>query len=183
MSSKGKGSEFERDICKYLSVWLTGKEKPYQFWRMPASGGLATISEENADMSGDIRALTQEAAFVTDTFSIEAKNGYPTTDFHQHFANTKTFNIKAFWKQCIGDARISNKYAMLIFKKKGKKPIIGIESTVNDKIKGILISLPSMSIKFSKQEYPEIVFYDFKDFFKFITPQIIKDKIVQEKIL
>ena len=31
----GKGGDFEREIAKTLTVWLTGKEKPYMYWRMP----------------------------------------------------------------------------------------------------------------------------------------------------
>ena len=51
MGGKAKGSAFEREVCKMLNVWLTGKEKPYVFWRSPSSGALATIHIENKDMS------------------------------------------------------------------------------------------------------------------------------------
>lgn len=122
----GKGGDFERLISKFLSKWLTGKEKPYQYWRMPGSGGLATIHEENVGLSGDIRALTPEAEFLTEHFSIECKTGYPKTTFWQHFKDIKNFNIKLFWKQCVDDADRAGKFPMLIYRKKGKKPIVGI---------------------------------------------------------
>ena len=51
----GKGGDFERQVSKTLTKWLSGREKPYLFWRMPGSGGLATIHEENVGLSGDIR--------------------------------------------------------------------------------------------------------------------------------
>jgi len=54
-SSKSKGSEFERQTCKDLSKWIQGTEKPYLFWREILSGGLATISELNKNMSMDIQ--------------------------------------------------------------------------------------------------------------------------------
>ena len=95
----GKGADFERQICKDLSKWIQGKEKPYLFWRQPLSGGLATISELNKDMSGDARPIVPEILEWW-PFSIECKNGYPSTSFWQHFKNIKTFNIKSFWRQC-----------------------------------------------------------------------------------
>jgi len=182
MGSKGKGSEFERDICKALTQWLSGREKPYLFWRQPLSGGLATISEENADMSGDIRALTPESAFFTNFFSVEAKNGYPATSFWQHFTNSKGFNLKLFWKQCIGDAKNSKRHPMLIYRKKGKRAIIGIEECINTKISTFLQELPCISMRFSKNELPPIVFYDFKNFLLKITPEIFKEHILEEKL-
>jgi hypothetical protein len=54
----GKGGDFEREISKAFTKWLTGVEKPYKFWRMPGSGGLATIHEENTNLSGDIRSVS-----------------------------------------------------------------------------------------------------------------------------
>ena len=42
-----KGGDNERNVSKFLTKWLTGKEKPYMFWRQDASGGLATVHVEN----------------------------------------------------------------------------------------------------------------------------------------
>jgi hypothetical protein len=171
-----KGSSFERYIAKYLSVWLTGSEKPYQYWRMPGSGGLATISEENADLSGDIRSLTQQAAFLTEIFSIELKAGYPKTSFWQLFANIKHFNIEEFWFQCCTDANKADKIPMLIYNKSNRRKIIGIDLITENKIIKYISKLPSMSIRFKNDEHPTIIFYDFEDFFNNITPDIIKRK-------
>jgi len=171
----GKGSTFERDVSKSLTKWLTGKNKPYQYWRMPASGGLATISEENADLSGDIRSLTQDAAFLTDIFSLELKRGYPKTSFWQLFANIKHFNIEEFWDQCCNDAEKADKKPMLIYRKTGRKVIVGIDLIVENKLSKYLSMLPSMSIRF-QSELPTIVFYNFEEFLANVTPDIIKRK-------
>ena len=63
-----KGGDFERYIAKQLTVWLTGKSKPYMFWRMPASGGLATIHEECVGLAVDIRSVHEDAEFLTNIF-------------------------------------------------------------------------------------------------------------------
>jgi hypothetical protein len=166
----GKGSEFERQICKKLSIWLTGKEKPYQFWRVPLSGGLATIDEENCDLSGDIRALTKEGEFLTSIFSIELKTGYPKTNFHQHLKGIKNFSIEQFWKQTLCAAKKSNRNPMLIYRKKGMNIIIGITKDIDLKLN---LQLRKLMISFCN-DIPDIIFYDFDDFFDNVKPESLK---------
>lgn len=171
-----KGGDFEREVSKHLTKWLSGKVKPYLFWRMPGSGGLATIHEENIDLSGDIRSLTEEAEFFTSIFSVEIKNGYPKTSFWQHFKKLKKFNIEVFWNQCVEDSKKGNKRPMLIYRKKSQKPLIGIDSNTDNKINEInekLCKLPKLSMTFTSS-LPTLVFYDFNDFFNIISPDVIK---------
>jgi len=167
----GKGGDFEREISKCLTCWLTGEEKPYAYWRMPGSGSLSTIHEENKDLSGDIKAMTPEAEFLTNIFSIECKTGYPQTSFWQHFGRIKNFNIEIFWRQAFEDAVKANKYPMLIYRKKGRKPIIGISKYIKDKLR--LEELPYLEMKFI-DNLPILVFFDCNDFLEVVTPQRIK---------
>jgi hypothetical protein len=170
----GKGGDFEREVSKTLTVWLTGKEKPYKYWRMPGSGGLATIHEECADLSGDIRSLSRDGDFLTDAFSIECKTGYPKTSFWQHFKHLKGFHIKLFWKQAVEDALKPRKRPMLIYRKKGKQIIIGVCRTDKKHLENLsegLRTLAYISMRFELDELPEIVFYDFKEFFAAVTPE------------
>jgi hypothetical protein len=172
MSAKSKGSDFERYVAKFLGVWLTGKEKPYQYWRSPASGGLATINELNADLSGDIKALTPEAEILTNIYSIELKTGYPKTSFWQHFKNIKNFPIEQFWEQCVRDANKSNKKPMLIYRKKGNQPIVGISDIIDI---WDLIRLQSISLTFDEMKaLPRLTFYNMEEFFKVVTPEVLK---------
>lgn len=177
-NGKAKGSGWEREIAKFFTIWVTGSDKPYCYWRSPSSGALATIAHADS-VSGDIIAIRPEGEFLTNIFSIEAKVGYPKADFFQHFKDVKSDIIKDFWIQCIGDAEKSDKYGMLIFKKKGLKPIVGID----DDIKIFLdehISLPkSLSLVYDDGT-PKINFYDMTQFFNVVTPQIIK--MIGEKI-
>lgn len=168
-----KGSEFERLICKELTIWLTNKKKPYAFWRMPASGALATL-HENQNLSGDIIGLTEEAKYYTNKISIECKTGYPNTSVWQHFKNIKNFGIKQFWKQCVSDALLAEKMPMLIYRRRGKQIIVGIKREDYNKNKRLLSKLVSMSIKFKNDELPEIIFFGFVDFFKNISPAKMK---------
>jgi len=167
-----KGSDFERYVCKKLSVWFQGTEKPYLFWRMPASGGLATISEMNKGLAGDIIPLDEDIKKWW-PLSIECKTGYPSTSFWQHFKGLKNFNIELFWKQCTEDAKKSDKYPMLIYRKKGQKPIVGINEIVEDMFD--IEHLPSISLYFPKTK-DNVVFYDMEQFFNNITPEQLKEQ-------
>ena len=171
----GKGGEFEREFSKYLTFWLTGKKKPLAFWRMPGSGSFATISEENSNMSGDIRGITSKGMVITDIISIECKTGYPKTSFWQLFKEIKNFNIKMFWIQCTEDAKKPGKYPVLIYRKLRQEIIIGINKVLDDKLiekKSKLDKLPSMEIYWNDLE--SIKFYSMKKFFDIITPEDIK---------
>jgi hypothetical protein len=173
-----KGSSFERDISKFLSKWLTGSEKPYQYWRTPGSGSLCTIHEENAGLSGDIRALTSDAKFLTNAFSIECKTGYPGTSFWQHFSDTKTFKIREFWEQSCRDAKKANKLPMVIYRKKGKKPLMGMSYGVLDQILGVKKTYPYNSIIMSfRSEYdlPSMFLCDFEEFFSYVGVEQMRD--------
>ena len=170
----GKGGDFERQISKTLTCWLSGREKPYLFWRMPGSGGLATINELNRGLSGDIRALHPDAEFLTERFSIECKTGYPRSSFWQTFKDVKNNIIKDFWHQAVRDAEQANKRPMLIFRKKGKQVIVGITKTDRlelEKINDKLICLPYLEVRFG--DLPTVSFFDFCHFFDIIKPKDI----------
>ena len=171
-----KGGDNERDVSKFLSKWLTGSVKPYQFWRMDASGGLATVHEDNVHLTGDIKHLTTEAKFMTDVFSIECKTGYPKTSFWQHFSGAK-FGIKEFWLQTLTDSEKSGKYPMLVYRKLGRKRIVGINSDVYQKLIFLLIDLNSIVIRW--REIEDCFLFDFIDFFENIKPKDIKERLWQ----
>ena len=167
-----KGGSFEREMAKYFTKWLTGKEKPYVFWRTPSSGGMATISEANKEISGDIIALRIEGAFLTDRFSIELKTGYPKASFHQHLKDNKNFEIENFWKQCLRDAERAGKQPMLIYRKLGFPVIVGIDETSREKIL-YRVKLPKRLVLCFENGTPDVNFYDMENFFQIVTPEII----------
>ncbi len=173
-----KGGSFEREVSKSLTKWLTGVEKPYKFWRMPGSGGLATIHEECREMSGDIRSLAPESEFFTQIFSVECKTGYPKTSFWQHFKNLKTFGIKEFWTQANEDAVKAGKRPLLIYRRKGKQIILGLTREDNVQLErscDLLRALSSITLQFENMLLPTIVFYEFYQFLDMVKPVYIKE--------
>jgi hypothetical protein len=174
MKGKGKGSQLEREIAKFLTFWLTGQKKKYYFWRSEASGGLATIHEENIHMTGDIKSLHPDSKFFTDLFSIECKNGYPNTSFWQHW-NSSKFSIKEFWLQAIDDAYKAKKHPMLIYRKKGRRQIIGIDKYIQERLNKELKVLNHIGVSWGEENAPESCFlYDLEGFFDKIKPDDIR---------
>lgn len=169
-----KGGNNERDVSKFLTMWLSGKTKPYLFWRAEASGGLATIHIENIHMTGDIKSIHPDSKFFTDIFSIELKTGYPKTSFWQHFTSSK-FGVEEFWKQSSHDAQKANKHPMLIYRKKGRKQIIGIDKYIHKKLKNKLSNLNHIVICWNEENsLVDCVLYDMNDFFEKVKPDDIR---------
>lgn len=173
-NGKRKGSSWERDVCKRLSIWLTGKEKPVVFWRSPSSGGLGTIKTAE-NVTGDIISISDVSKWVCQKFSIECKNGYPSADLFKHFKKVKNDEIEQFWTQCIRDSQTENKYGILVFKKKGNQPIIGIEKSVYDQLIEMSLNLNKYLVLHYDNDLPPLVLMDFEDFLNKVNPLHIKN--------
>jgi len=113
-------------------------------------------------------------------FSIELKNGYPKTSFWQFFSNAKNFNIESFWKQSIRDAVKSNKRPMLIYRKKGRKPIIGVTRSISKLLLNEyqeLLYVGRLTLDFKASDgYATLplVLYDFEKFLSIVKPDKIR---------
>ena len=72
MAKASKGSAFEREISKSLSLWYTEGERDDIFWRSSQSGGRATTrakkGKKTAASYGDITALDNRGEPFTDLF-------------------------------------------------------------------------------------------------------------------
>jgi len=175
MGKSKKGGQWERDVSRFLTNWLTGQKKELYFWRSPSSGGIFTRTPENTTISGDIISLKPEADILTSKFSLELKNGYKEASLDKILKYNKSDVIELHWIQACDDANKSNKLPMLIYKKLGlPTPWIGIESTFNDYVTSYMDGKRFVHIRWDT-EYPDIYFYEFKEFFENVTPDAIKD--------
>ena len=177
MSKSAKGGQWERDICKYLSKWINGSEKPYVFWRGRGSGAMFTNSNEIGEsFSGDVYCVRPEGKFLLDKFSIECKNGYSGASLDKHLKNNKNDTLKDFWTQAVDDAVKSDKLPMLIFKKKGSpSPWVGISQISFNNYDKYLNDLKFIHLRWGK-ELMDCYLFEMKEFFKVITPVIVEGK-------
>lgn len=131
--AKGKGSSFERDICKQLDSWWTGNDLDAVFWRSTQSGGRATTraakGQNTHGSHGDIAAIHPSGEPLIDAFTIELKRGYTKhhtaelfdlSDYHREKQHPKQF------ERFLLQARMSCELAgsvswMLIHKRDGRQ--------------------------------------------------------------
>jgi hypothetical protein len=175
MANSGKGSDFEREICRLLTIWCGGDPKKPYFWRQPASGAMLTRNDDE-NMSGDIRSIKPEGDFLTNTMSIELKTGYPKSSFDYHLKYNKSDGIRDFWAQCVGDATKVNKMPLLVYRKKGINPTyIGMDGIMMMKLYDHLISLRFIHVNYPNTGLPDLYMFGHIDFFNTITPEIVKE--------
>lgn len=79
-SGSRKGTPFEREICKKLSLWWSGGESDNIFWRTATSGGRATVRHAAGSSSryhhGDVCAIDPSGQPLMDLVTVEIKKGY-----------------------------------------------------------------------------------------------------------
>lgn len=82
---KAKGSQFERDIARRLSIWwMNNTAQDDIFWRTDSSGGRSTqrakAGKTTQNATGDIASRCAEGDLFVKHFVIEIKRGYNKLD-------------------------------------------------------------------------------------------------------
>lgn len=117
---KRKGSKFERQICKALSLWVSNGEKTDVFWRSAMSGGRATVHARKGTkirQAGDICAVAPEGNNLCDTWFIECKN---VKDLGlASFMTANKGPLAKHWKKACKQAEEHERYPMLIIRSNG----------------------------------------------------------------
>ena len=117
-----KGSQFERDMCRRLTKWMTGEEKPEVVWRSSTSGAKATMEHKagrRSHMGGDIVAIHPKGQWLTEMFSLEFKNRKSFGSLPLLFLNRAA--VLDWWDQCVSDAKAQGKIPWMIFKENRSK--------------------------------------------------------------
>lgn len=114
--SKQKGGEFERQVCKTLSLWVSDGKRKDLFWRSAMSGGRATIAGkgELSRQCGDICAISPEGHKLTDPYYIECKF---LKDLQMRWFMIGVGgrdSLLTFWRQTCEQAKQYKKKPMLI---------------------------------------------------------------------
>lgn len=185
----GKGDQFERDCCRYLSKWWTNGKNDDVIWRNRTRR--TTKTPKNILQLGDIVATNTIALPFVETFNVEIKTGYSKTKKGERVKNipwdildlidstkprgAKVFN--QFWEQTLRDARLSERLPLLIFKRDFHVPVacmrtmhvIELEDWMG-KIKhkyDYLIFAP-------KSTTDSIDFFRMDDFFLWLSPEVTR---------
>lgn len=113
---KAKGAQYEREICKALSLWITHGKREDCFWRSAMSGGRATVGQRRGAVmdahAGDISATHADGHPLTNHFFVECKR-YADLNFGG-FLTKDVGPLAGFWKVAVAEAAKYNKIPMLI---------------------------------------------------------------------
>lgn len=118
MNGKRKGSQYERDLCRKLSMWISSDKNPNLLWRSAMSGGRSTLAKKkggmNKEQAGDISAIHPDGNKLTDHVYLEAKN-YKDIGLANFFMG-RPGTLTTFWVDTLAAAVYNEKTPMLIVK-------------------------------------------------------------------
>lgn len=198
----GKGSDFERDQCRFLSLWWTEGKYNDVFWRKRVRSTRKSVDAKF--QLGDIKAERPEGDGLMKILSIELKTGYSVgrkgkhvrnvpwdlldlIDFRKGSEDIEKKQLIKFWRQTTRDAEIDNKYPLLIFKRDFHVPVVCIHNNLFDQFencqgrynKRFIIFYSDMITKEQKQDNVDgkddlLVLFRAEDFFSWLNPETIK---------
>jgi hypothetical protein len=121
-----KGSKFERDCAKQLSLWMSSGKRDDYLWRTSLSGGRATLLGKRGKLApaqeGDLGAIDPAGHNLTSAYIIECK--------HVRSLGLDSFMLKAkgplskFWSKLLKQASLARKQPMLIARQNGYPTIM-----------------------------------------------------------
>jgi hypothetical protein len=117
---KAKGSNFENEIAKQLSLWVSNNNHKRIFMRSVISGAMYTNDSRNNENylsekhAGDITWNEKEGKELIDRFYIECKR-YKEFNFI-NFIKNENYEFSKFWKKCIKESNELNKIPFMLVK-------------------------------------------------------------------
>lgn len=132
VNGKSKGSEFERSVCKALSLWITVGKSVDVFWRSAMSGGRATVAKGAVRQAGDITAVAPEGHILTDQFYLELKH-LKKIDLDGLIKDNGP--LLAIWKKTQEEAAKYHRIPTLIFKQNHWPVVLCTTNAGIDKLK------------------------------------------------
>lgn len=157
---KTKGAEFERQVCKTLSLWVSNGERQDIFWRSAMSGGRATVAAKRgiklSTQAGDISAIDPLGNKLIDNFIVECK-------YHRNIKLETLFTgrkggIYEFWETLSALASKHSKKPMLIFKQNGMEPQVMMDWEFTDLIQINRVLLQKLVMPLSEANGPWAVY-------------------------
>lgn len=153
-NGKRKGSNYEREISKKLSLWLSNNKDDSIFWRSQNSGGRHTIRyKKNQTLEGQSGDIASTRGGISEdflkVFSIEIKF---YKDINLWGIITKSNGgILDFWKQADEQSRRVKKVPILITKENYKPTLFISTRTFYDIMKKFKLE-PDLEATLSNQK-------------------------------
>jgi hypothetical protein len=181
----GKGSAYEREICKKLSLWWTGGVRDDIYWRTASSGGRATarkkLGKSTVGQYGDVCATDPTGKPLTDLCTIEIKRGYSGETFANIIEEHQNPKVKeCLYRRFIKQAEIQRRqsktpYWLLICKRNARKPILIMSYRFYKQIDLDFIPEARLTYYIDDEDYDEVFVCLLEDFLVYTKPEDIKD--------
>ncbi|KON32543.1 hypothetical protein AC477_02845 [miscellaneous Crenarchaeota group-1 archaeon SG8-32-1] len=181
----GKGSVYEREICKKLSLWWTDGVRDDIYWRTASSGGRATarkkMGKSTVGQYGDVQATDPIGKPLTDLCTIEIKRGYTSETFanlierHQN-PKVKECLYERFIKQAT-DEKIQARtpYWLLIVKRNAREPIVLMSYRFYRQLGYDFIPEARLTYHINEEDFNEVFVCLLEDFLVYVQPEDIKE--------
>lgn len=186
-TNPGKGSNYERDIAKKLSLWASHDKHDDWVWRTSGSGGRAKArskqGKSTANSCGDLKPEHMGAFFLFKKCTWELKNGYKdwclldvidNTVIRKNQKNEKIQKIEAFARQSKEDAKNAKvPFPMIVTRKDKRESVLWMPISFFD----LFEDLPRYPyIYFSgNDKMDEYVAMNFDLFLLAITPEMFEE--------
>lgn len=176
MARKGsqKGSQFERDICRTLSLWFTENENDSVFWRTSQSGGRAKLrgrkGKQTSGQHGDISAIDPIGVPLINAITFELKFGYTGSSIQDLFDRTTSKNELLSWVAQVQESQEQGctKDWLIIWKRNRSELMCFSERLLFDFVK------PEVFAMLKHQKGKAIYMFPFADFLR-IKPSRLLD--------
>lgn len=136
---KRKGSAFERNVCRDLSLWVSLGQRDDVFWRSSMSGGRATIGLRTGNVrtaqAGDVSAIHALGERLLDHVVVECKS-YADLNLFAGIAND-TGRMHRFWVDLRLHAAKFGKRPMLVARQNGMPTVCLLEPEPADRLFGL----------------------------------------------
>lgn len=186
-----KGSSFERDTCRALSLWWTHGQRDDVFWRNRTRVTSKTPNRER--QLGDMTATHTSGLPFIEVFNAELKIGYSKTKAGKKhrvipwdlldLIDGKGRTFIGFWEQTLEDAVVSNRIPMLIFKRDYHTPVVCLFHTDVEKLEDLnndCMIYPYLSATLGLIYTETIDLYSFDKFFEWLRPETVRVLAVQK---
>ena len=183
MPKAQKGSQYERDTCKQLSLWWTqdlNKPRDDVFWRCSQSGGRATTRAKRgiktAYSYGDVTFIDPIGKPFIDSCLLELKRGYTKgIDVLDFLDKKKGIPLLVKWWDKATEERhlAGRKYTTIIFRRDRHKACVMISQKMYNAIELWFGSTTQNRIQIKTTHF-DLAIVDFESFLQWCNPHFFQ---------
>lgn len=162
-NSKIIGGNYEREIARKISDWLTGSHNnDLVCWRSPHSGSVGTNLKKKGIISktttGDFQCLNLEYQDFFDTFNLDSKS-LGNVHLCIHEKNLKSGQLFQEWLKVLNDSISSNKIPIMLTRARNDRKIPDLIIVQQD-FKVIIQNSISYNILYNQKYCFKLLFQD-----------------------